>query len=129
MELKQINNPFEQEMIDSGFIIHKANDIFRAIRIFQKRITDEKGTKYFITCYHYNHAKQLNRADIQQEDSYQFDSQFRFDKNGKDYTVNVKFWGDNLPNQWRPPTTLKETEEFFEKFFIEMKPDYYELYG
>ena len=126
--MKEIRNTFEQEMIDSGYNIFKSS-FKEAIRGFQKRIKDDKGTKYFITIWHYNHAEQLQRNDIEPRDSYTADSQFRFNKDNKDSTCNIDFWGDNFPNEYREVTTLKDIENFFEKFFIKMKPDYYELWN
>jgi len=129
---KSINNEFEQTLVDNGYKFF--NDTFKnSIRGIQKRFTDECGTKYFITGYHYNFAKQFPKIgeDI---DRYTFHVQFRNDKyidenkegSGKDQTVDVSFSADFLPNKWRPITKLKEMEDFFEKMFTDFKFDYYE---
>jgi hypothetical protein len=125
--MKEIRNSFEQEMVDNGYNIFTSS-FNTAIRGFQKRIKDDKGTKYFITIWHYNHAEQLQRSDIEQRDSYTTDSQFRFNKGNKDCTCNIEFWGDTFPNEYREVTTLKDIENFFEEFFNKMQPDYYELW-
>ena len=125
--MKEIRNTFEQEMVDNGYKIFTSS-FKKAIRGFQKKIKDDKGIKYFITIWHYNHAEQLQRDDILQKDSYTADCQFRFNKTIKDATCNVEYWGEVLPNEYWEVITLKEIEDFFEDFFNKMKPDYYELW-
>ena len=124
---KRIRNNFEQEMINSGYTIFKSS-FNSSIRGFQKKFTDKKGVKYFITVWHYNHSEQLGRDDIPKGDSYTADTQFTFDEEGKENTCNIEYWGDVLPNEWRAVTTLKDIEDFFETFWKKMKPDYYESY-
>jgi hypothetical protein len=48
-----IRNNFEQEMIDNGYKIFKSS-FNNSLRGFQKKFTDKKGVKYFITVWHYN---------------------------------------------------------------------------
>lgn len=122
-----IRNNFEQEMIDKGYKIFKSS-FNNSLRGFQKRFDDKKGKKYFITIWHYNHSEQLGLENLPKGDSYTADTQFRFDNGGKDNTCNIEYWGDVLPNEWRPVTTLKDIEDFFETFWKKMKPDYYESY-
>jgi len=122
-----IRNNFEQEMIDKGYKIFKSS-FNNSLRGFQKKFTDKKGVKYFITIWHYNHSEQLGLENLPKGDSYTADTQFRFDNEGKDNTCNIEYWGDVLPNEWRPVTTLKDIEDFFETFWKKMKPDYYESY-
>lgn len=122
-----IRNNFEQEMIDKEYKIFKSS-FNNSLRGFQKKFTDKKGKKYFITIWHYNHSEQLGLENLPKGDSYTADTQFRFDNGGKDNTCNIKYWGDVLPNEWRPVTTLKDIEDFFETFWKKMKPDYYESY-
>jgi hypothetical protein len=128
IDINEIRNSFEQEMIDKGYKVFKSG-FNNSLRGFQKRFDDDKGKRYFITIWHYNYAEQLNRDDVSKRDSYTADSQFNFDGEGKDATCNVEFWGNVLPNEYRPLTTLKDIEDFFEKFWYLMKPDYYESYS
>lgn len=123
-----IRNNFEQEMTDNGYKIFESS--YRsALRGFQKKFTDKKGVKYFITIWHYNHSEQFpERLGVPKKDSYEADTQFSFDEDGKDNTCNISYWGDVLPNEWRAVTTLKDIEDFFETFWKKMKPDYYESY-
>ena len=122
-----IRNNFEQEMIDNGYKIFKSS-FNNSLRGFQKKFTDKKGVKYFITVWHYNHSEQLGLENLPKGDSYTADTQFRFNNGGKDNTCDIEYWGDVLPNEWRPVTTLKDIEDFFETFWKKMKPDYYESY-
>ena len=136
------NNEFELQLKKAGYKWFK--DYWKnSIRGFQKRFTDEKGTKYFITGYHWNFHKQFpERHDIENEDKYSFDVQFSINQyNGfntdenehkqpissKYQTVDIRFSANFLPNKWRPVTTLKEVEEFYEKAWKDMNADYYEL--
>jgi hypothetical protein len=132
---KTIYNEFEQSLIDAGY--HFFTDNWKhSIRGIQKRFEDKKGTKYFITVYHYNFAKQFpGREDLVEQniDRYTFTCQFRKDEhdengeNGKDQTVDVSYSADFVSNPWRPLTTLQEAEEFFEKMFVTFEFEYYEL--
>ena len=121
-----IRNNFEQEMIDNGYKIFESS-FNNSLRGFQKKFTDKKGVKYFITIWHYNTAEQLNREDIPKKDSYTADTQFTFDEEGKENTCNIEYWGEViLPSEYRALTTLKDIEDFFETFWKKMKPNYYE---
>lgn len=121
-----VNNDFEKSLIDNGYKFFQDN-WKNSIRGFQKKITDEYGIKYFITGYHYNHRKQLSRPDLEDIDSYCFDVQFRLDKQGKDFCVDLRFSGDFLPNKWRPVATLQDVEIFYENAWSDMMADYYEF--
>jgi hypothetical protein len=128
IDINEIRNSFEQEMVDKGYKTFKSG-FNSSLRGFQKLFNDDKGKRYFITIWHYNHAEQLDRDDVPKKDSYTADSQFTFKNQDKDATCNVEFWGDVTPNEYRPLTTLKDIEDFFEKFWYLMKPDYYESYS
>lgn len=120
-ELNSINNQFEQDMIDAGYKTFTSSFKQYAERGFQKCIRDDKGKRYYITIWHYK-----DTYTGSEKDSYTADCQFRFDKEGKDSVCDVAFSGDALPNEYRPVTTLQDIEDFFEKFWYLMKPDYYE---
>lgn len=120
------NNEFELQLEKSEYKWFKDN-WKNSLRGFQKRFNDEKGIKYFITGYHYNHSKQLNRVDIEEKDSYTFDVQFILDENNKHQCVDISFSADFLPNEYRSTTTLQEVEEFYEKTWINLGCPYYEL--
>lgn len=124
---KNINNFFEQELVDNGYKIF--NDTFKgAIRGFQKKITDKEGIRYFITIYHYNFGLQFPDRGIEPRDSYSFHVQFRANKDSQDQCIDVHYSSDMIENQYRPITTLRETEDFFDKFFTTFNVDYYEKY-
>lgn len=128
------NNDFERDLVNSGYKFFKDN-WKNSIRGFQKKIVDEFGVKYFITGYHYNFGKTYENAE--DRDSYSFDVQFSIDQYrgvdsngdsiyGKSKTIDLRFSADFLPNKYRPITTLKEVEEFYEKSWNDMLADYYE---
>ena len=124
MEITEIRNEFEKELINNGYKFFRDN-YRNALRGIQKKITDEKGIKYFITAYHYNHSEQ-GIKNFESRDSYSFTAQFRIDKNGKDKVINVSFNAEFLPNEHTVETSLKEVEDFFEDLFHHIEADYYE---
>jgi hypothetical protein len=124
MELNQINNSFEQSLIDAGYKFFP--DTWKgSIRGFQRRITDEMGIRYFITGYHWNPGKKFDAAP--DRDQYSFSVQFSVAGESKDKTIDINFNADFLPNEYRPVTELWEVESFFEEMWETIKPDYYEL--
>jgi hypothetical protein len=117
----KFNNSFEKQLEEAGYKWFKDN-WKNSIRGFQKRFTDDKGIKYFINGYHYNFYKQHISEKALDIDKYTFDCQFNIGDN----VVDLQFSNDFLPNEFRKITTLKEVEEFYEKFFIDNKCKYYE---
>lgn len=125
MEITEIRNEFEKELINNGYRFFK--DSFKnSLRGIQKRFKDEKGTKYFITAYHYN-LREQGFETAHDKDSYSFTSQLRINEDSKDQTIDVTFNADFIPNEYRELTTLKEVEDFFENMFKNINADYYEL--
>ena len=118
------DNEFEKQLEEAGYKWFEDN-WKNSLRGFQKRFRDDLGTKYFITGYHWNFGEKY--PDMENRDQYTFDVQFRINKDGKDQTIDLKYSADMLPNQWRPVTTLKEVEEFYEKAWKDFGADYYEL--
>jgi hypothetical protein len=119
------NNEFEKQLEAAGYKWFE--DTWKnSLRGFQKRFRDDLGTKYFITGYHWNFGLVYpDRAD--DRDQYSFDVQFTVDKGGKSQTIDLRYSADMLPNEWRPVTTLKEVEEFYEKAWKDFGAEYYEL--
>lgn len=118
-----VNNDFEKSLVDNGYKFFK-DSWKNSIRGFQKKFTDEYGTKYFITGYHYNHGKQLSRPHLEDKDSYSFDVQFRINEKTKDACIDLRFAADFLPNEWRPITTLQDVENFYENSWNDMNADF-----
>ena len=119
------NNEFEAQLEAAGY--RWFQDRWKGSRRgFQKRIRDEKGTKYFVTGYHWNFGKTFpDRAP--DRDQYSFDVQFKVDEAGKDNCIDIQFGGDFLPNEYgRKVTTLKEVEEFYERMWEATNAEYYE---
>jgi len=119
------DNEFEKQLEAAGY--KWVEDSWRKSRRgFQKRFRDERGTKYFITGYHWNFGKAYpDRAE--DRDEYSFDGQFTIERGGKSQTIDLRYGADFLPNKWRPGTTLKDVEEFYEKAWKDWGADYYEL--
>ena len=59
-------------------------------------------------------------------DRYSFEVQFIKDKNIKDQVLDIRFSADFLDNPWRPKTSLKEVEDFFQNIFKNQGFDYSE---
>ncbi|CAB4143636.1 hypothetical protein UFOVP449_238 [uncultured Caudovirales phage] len=119
------DNEFEKQLEAAGYKWFEDN-WKNSLRGFQKRFRDERGTKYFITGYHWNFG--LAYPDMTDyRDQYSFDVQFTIDAGGKSQTIDLRYSADMLPNQWRPVTTLKEVEEFYEKAWKDFGAEYYEL--
>ena len=93
--------------------------------MFQKKIRDEIGIQYYINCFHYNFGKQILESD-DYVDRYSFEVQFIKDKNIKDQVLDIRFSADFLDNPWRPKTSLKEVEDFFQNIFKNQGFDYSE---
>jgi hypothetical protein len=119
------NNEFEKQLEAAGYKWFE--DTWKnSLRGFQKRFRDERGTKYFITGYHWNFG--ITYPDRAEDmDSYSFDVQFTVDSGGKSQTIDLRYSADVLPNKWRPVTTLEEVEQFYEKAWKDFGADYYEL--
>jgi len=118
------DNEFEKQLEVAGYKWFKDN-WKNSLRGFQKRFRDDKGTKYFITGYHWNFGEKY--PDMENKDQYTFDVQFTVDRGGKSQTIDLNYGADHLPNEWRPVTTLEEVEQFYEKAFKDFGADYYEL--
>jgi len=131
------NNSFELQLQEAGYKWFQDN--FKgSLRGFQKRITDEKGIKYFINGYHWNFGKTYDLED--KRNQYSFDVQFIMNKYNKEEStednliydkgqcIDIHYSADFLENPYRPVTSLKEVEEFYEKMWITINPDYYEIY-
>ena len=125
---KSFNNEFEKQLEKAGYKWFE--DRWKSsLRGIQRRITDDKGIKYFITGYHYNFSKSFPESKLDVRDSYTFHGQFTFKKDGKEFTVNVEFWSDFVDNPWRNVATLQDVEDFFEKMWNDMGAEYYEEYS
>ena len=119
------DNEFEKQLEAAGYRWF-TDTMHNSLRGFQKRFRDERGTKYFITGYHYNFGLQFpDRAPV--KDTYSFDVQFTINRGGKEMTIDLRYGAEHLPNQYSEPVSLKEVEEFYEKAWKDMGAEYYEL--
>lgn len=83
-------------------------------RCFQKRVKDEKGTKYFINCK-YRDWSNFQHVNHVLSPSFEFDTQFT--RNSDTFNVLLLNRGDR---------TIQEVEQFFEDMFQKMEVEYYE---
>jgi hypothetical protein len=79
---------------------------------YQKRIVDERGTRYFITVTH-NHM----RAIRDHAETHFFTPSNQFSSG--DRTINIQM-------QPRPTDTVADVETFFADLWVTMRLDYYE---
>jgi len=118
-------NEFEEELVNNGYKFFK--DLWKkSIKGIQKRFTDKNGTKYFITGYHYNFSKDFPERDFENYDRYNFTVQFIYEEETKSKTVDISYAADFVDNPWRPLTSLKEVEDYFENIWVMTKAEYYE---
>ena len=98
-----------EELIKHGYKTYDSGVLYNAIRLYQKRIKDDKGTKYFIDIYEYM---------LKSKDSYEA----RLVTSLKDdtYSINILFYciDDN--------TTIEQLEKDIEDIWIKLGCDYYE---
>ena len=121
---RSYNNEFEKELEKAGYVWFQDN-WKNSLRGFQKRITDQKGTKYFITGYHWNFGLEYpDRAeDI---DQYSFDVQFIIKKDNTESIIDVRYGGDFLDNPYRDKISLQDVEDFYEKIWSTIGAEYSE---
>lgn len=122
-ELKA-QNKFEEELLLNGYKFFK--DIWKkSIKGIQKKVTDKKGIKYFITGYHYNIS--LDFPNAPNKDSYEFGVQFTYKNDGKSFTVNMNLFSTEfVDDKYGKITSIKEVEDYFENIFKKTKAVYYE---
>lgn len=97
----------EELLISAGYQKTKPRKYFEDEKMFQKRIVDEKGTKYFIIATGYEGLINKN------EWNYEIDTQFR----KGEMVVNIKLFGE-LPSDF---------ENEIENLWKNGKFDYYEV--
>lgn len=103
----------KQDLLDSGYREHRSEtyNLFRSTDLlYQKKVTDEKGVRYFINCWMFE-----KDGDIFKEDSPMFEVQFVM-KDGEHCGVNP-FYVD-----------IQKAEDFFHVLWEAMDFAYDELY-
>lgn len=107
-----------KQLVLNGYKRFPTNDINHPLAVcgYQKRITDDTGTKYFINVYEYNFEDIANYPKSNKI-SYQFEEQFRLPN---DENVKVTY----LYNETR---SLVDIEEWFESIWLKLNCSYYEL--
>ena len=100
-----------ENLILAGFIEYKSA-FDKGCKCFQKRIKDNRGTKYFINCKYFDWS---NVPNANLSPSFEFDTQFT---KGED-TLNMLLLN-------RKDRTIQEVEDFFEKAFVNLEMNYYD---
>jgi len=98
---------------ESGYKKHVADfykELMGTDTLYQKRITDEYGTRYFINAWYFDNAIV--------KDSIQFDVQFTIDEDTQDH-INVTLVTNDI----------KFTEAEFDKLWNRMNYEYYEAWS
>ena len=106
-----MSKEFEQDIKLKGFVEYPPASIDPkwVIGNFQKKYTDDKGVKYFLTIRKWN-------MDM----PYKYDYSTQLYKKGTHEAVNLEF-----SSFW----TLEEVEAFIDTMFQQDMLDYYELYN
>lgn len=98
-----------KELIKHGYKTYDSDVLYNAMCLYQKRIKDDKGTKYFIDIYEYM---------LKSKDSYEA----RLVTSLKDdtYSINILLYciDDN--------TTIEQLEKDIEDIWTKLGCDYYE---
>lgn len=109
-------------LIKNGYIEYKKNfDLEKNSkdRLFQKKFTDENGTKYFINCKYYYFLNNENQWEF-----WDFSMQIET-LNGAVDISTVQWFNQNGIYSKR---TIKDVEIYFEDMWIANKCPYYEKY-
>lgn len=107
----------QRELIGNGYKKHVSQS-YRSFHstdtLFQKRIRDNKGTKYFIDCWWYDNSAIPTLVEIGKGEMVQFECQFYNVDNSA--VMNVTLFEKDV----------SKVEEYFEKIWIGMNLGYYE---
>lgn len=93
----------------------------KADYMYQKRIEDNKWTKYFINCKVNDMRHVTNREWI----AYTFSAQFEKDERCIEVSTVQRF--TDPQEKYRPYPTIQEVEYLFEKMRVAYGGEYYEL--
>jgi hypothetical protein len=101
-----------EQMLQAGYRFHTNHGKGLGCKgLYQRKIKDEEGTRYFINCFVWNFAEAFPHASAPEGDKYSFEVQF-YDREGE--TFDVKTHDNFEANQYgRKIKTLREVEDFF----------------
>ena len=83
-------------------------------KAYQKKVTDNYGIKYFITCYKYKDMLHPSTGEIMVTNPYEFVVQFNTQE---DKVLEIKLWSD-----WQ----VEDADQFFEEQWCANNYKYYE---
>ena len=122
----QPENEIEIELLERGYSVWNKDLLYNSLLMFQKKIENEKGIKFYLNFRKFNLFKQYGITE-QDKDSYEAYAQFIIDKDGKHQVINVQF-DSELSGNKESKTSIEEIELFFNNMFNFIKADYYELF-
>jgi len=112
----------DEYLIKHGYKKHSPAllDLPNVLARFQKFFTDNDGKKYFINVIKWENEPitPSNQDNFWEPISYYYEVHLTMFEKAK--SINLNFFSD-----W----TLEEVEEFMEKMFNSMQPNYYELFN
>ena len=109
--------PVTQESLrEAGFKLFKQKGLSQFTDSYwQRRFTDGRGRKYFITIAEYDNSNYPQLLELRGK--YSFTPETQFEVNGVTFDV-----------QMHSPKSIEEMLDFFESMWNSMNCNYYELY-
>lgn len=104
-----------EELIKHGYKTYDSDVLYNAVCLYQKRIKDDKGTKYFIDIYEYRLKSKDNYDKCKSYEA-------RLVTSLKDDTYNLNILLYCIDNN----TTIKQLEKDIEDIWTKLGCDYYE---
>lgn len=105
-----------EELIKHGYKIYYDSDVlYNAVCLYQKRIKDDKGTKYFIDIYEY-----MLKSNKYHDDYRSYEARLVTSLKDDTYSLNILLYciDDN--------TTIEQLEKDIEDIWTKLGCDYYE---
>lgn len=104
-----------EELIKHGYKTYDSDALYNAVCLYQKRIKDDKGTKYFIDIYEYMLG--LNKYH---DDYRSYEARLVTSLKDDTYSLNILLYciDDN--------TTIEQLEKDIEDIWTKLGCDYYE---
>ena len=114
-----MTTPLQEDLISRGYkkYISEGNKIFKMTdTLFQKRISDEKGKKYYIDLWYYPAGR---HGQISLPESIQAEVQFHDGDGTTEENINVQLFIKDID----------KIEEVFENMWQKLGLNYYELWS
>ena len=104
-----------EELIKHGYKTYDSDALYNAVCLYQKRIKDDKGTKYFIDIYEYMLKSQDNYDKCKS-----YEARLVTSLKDDTYSLNILLYciDDNI--------TIEQLEKDIEDIWTKLGCDYYE---